>query len=603
MFEKWLSENNLSDISFSATLFPPATDVKFWEGVIPTEFVTLAEEYIGYEWPLIRATHFMEFQKSGNRLIQEKPHFERRETLRLLFIAELKEHKGRFLPDICDGIFAICEESYWGVSAHSSIIKQGALIPDASVPYIDLFVAETAELLSVIYSVMYDDIYKFCPELLSRLEYELDRRIVTPYLTHVDFWWMGYVKDCTINNWNPWILSNILTVFLLTNQRKTVLESGIKKMFSEINRYYHTVADDGGCDEGSNYWTVAGGKLFEFCNVLYAATDGKIDFFGDEKLKKIWLYLANAYIDGNYFVNFSDGDAKILKIMDYALYTLGTRTGNTELCNLAGVLKRNRSQSKQAFVNGIRSLSIKSALNNLICEKNIDAKVCFKPDEIVALPVVQHCFVRESDWYYAAKGGHNAESHNHNDVANFIVFNNGQPVIIDVGCGVYTRFTFSEQRYTIWTMQSGYHNLPVINGVEQKNGEEFCADGFCVTDKNTEISYAKAYPDSAGVKKAVRNINSDIKGVSVEDSFEFEEGKNEVEEHILTLLKPVKADGGIVLGDKFFLKTDLEGDIEFKSFEGDKKLISAWETGGIYRIKLYAKCGKTASVNYKITRI
>ena len=38
------------------------------------------------------------------------------------------------------------------------------------------------------------------------------------------------------------------------------------------------------------------------------------------------------------------------------------------------------------------------------------------------------------------------------------------------GVGTYTRQTFSSERYTIWTMQSNYHNLPMINGVPQKYG-------------------------------------------------------------------------------------------------------------------------------------
>ena len=64
--------------------------------------------------------------------------------------------------------------------------------------------------------------------------------------------------------------------------------------------------------------------------------------------------------------------------------------------------------------------------------------------------------------YLAAQGGHNAESHNHNDVGNFIVYADGQPAIIDVGVETYTAKTFSSQRYEIWTMQSAYHNLPSI---------------------------------------------------------------------------------------------------------------------------------------------
>ena len=38
--------------------------------------------------------------------------------------------------------------------------------------------------------------------------------------------------------------------------------------------------------------------------------------------------------------------------------------------------------------------------------------------------------------------------------------------------GTYTKQTFGKDRYTIWTMQSNYHNLPMINGVPQKFGQE-----------------------------------------------------------------------------------------------------------------------------------
>ena len=77
--------------------------------------------------------------------------------------------------------------------------------------------------------------------------------------------------------------------------------------------------------------------------------------------------------------------------------------------------------------------------------------------------------------YLAAQGGHNAESHNHNDVGNFLVYADGQPAIIDVGVETYTAKTFSSQRYEIWTMQSAYHNCPTIDGVMQSAGREFAA--------------------------------------------------------------------------------------------------------------------------------
>ena len=50
-------------------------------------------------------------------------------------------------------------------------------------------------------------------------------------------------------------------------------------------------------------------------------------------------------------------------------------------------------------------------------------------------------------FFVAAWGGHNAQSHNHNDVGNCVVFVDGQPVFVDLGAPTYTAKTFSSRRY------------------------------------------------------------------------------------------------------------------------------------------------------------
>src|SRR5690606_35960735 len=47
-------------------------------------------------------------------------------------------------------------------------------------------------------------------------------------------------------------------------------------------------------------------------------------------------------------------------------------------------------------------------------------------------------------FYLAAKGGNNHESHNHNDIGNFVVFVDGLPVIVDARVETYSAKTFSE---------------------------------------------------------------------------------------------------------------------------------------------------------------
>ena len=67
---------------------------------------------------------------------------------------------------------------------------------------------------------------------------------------------------------------------------------------------------------------------------------------------------------------------------------------------------------------------------------------------------------RRGAYALGGKAGSNADSHNHNDVGSVTLYRDGRPLLIDVGVETYSKKTFSPQRYEIWTMQSGWHNLP-----------------------------------------------------------------------------------------------------------------------------------------------
>src|SRR5437016_9252302 len=122
--------------------------------------------------------------------------------------------------------------------------------------------------------------------------------------------------------------------------------------------------------------------------------------------------------------------------------------------------------------------------------------------------------------YVAAWGGHNAQSHNHNDVGNFIVYGDGKPVLIDLGVETYSAKTFSSQRYDIWTMQSAYHNLPTINGVMQAAGREFQAKAASFEESANRVTFsadiASAYPAEAAVQRWQRGVTLDRRTPAVE---------------------------------------------------------------------------------------
>lgn len=591
MFAAWMKNHDFKDYPLDTRLFPPAKDRAYWQQHLGQKEIQAAEALLGCDWPLIRASHYLEYERTGDRLAHETPHFARRHQLIALFLGELAEGKGRFLQDICDGILAICEETFWGVSAHKIYTKQYFILPDGSDPFIDLFAAETAELLAIIYHILSQELDTFCPGIVERMEYELDRRIVIQYLNRSDYHWMGRTNP-DVNNWNPWILSNILTVFLVAQLRPSQLRTGLKRMFADIQRYYNAIPADGGCDEGTSYWTKAAAKLLSFCDQLYIASNGKLDLFDDEKLRNMGLYEEKAYIGGQYVVNFADGSARMVELHpDYALYAFGIRTGQESLCRLAATLKRQRGDAPMA-----RSVSIKDKLFSLIYAQAIDAQPEFQPESAYVLPDLQVACMRAGSWFYAAKGGHNAESHNHNDVGSCIVYHENKPVLLDAGSGVYTKYTFSEQRYEIWSMRSEWHNLPTVNGCSQMPGKRFRADRFGVGGQRTEISYAGAYPLEAGLREAVRTVDIAENGVTVTDSLSFTGEENKVQLHWLTVLKPEIVAGGVGLGGKYLLKTDLPCAVEWKDFEGDPRFFTSWQTQGLYRLTLTLTCGREAAI-------
>ena len=49
------------------------------------------------------------------------------------------------------------------------------------------------------------------------------------------------------------------------------------------------------------------------------------------------------------------------------------------------------------------------------------------------LPDLQVRIIRRNGWTLCIKGGHNGESHNHNDVGSLMVYVDGHPLLVDAG--------------------------------------------------------------------------------------------------------------------------------------------------------------------------
>ena len=531
--------------------FANVSERNFWDAFsreLREAIVTRGEAYRDYAWPTLSAVRYLDYVRTGNRTRYAQLYFDRRFALGTLALAECLEGAGRFLDDIINGIWLICEESSWVVPAHNSI-NNDAPLPDVTNPGIDLFAAETGALLSWVCYLLQPVLDDVSPIICQRIRYEVQQRILTPYLTVNSFWWMGVVKSPNhhVNNWNPWCNSNCLTAFLLLETDQSRRVQAVDKCLRSLDHFLAEYHDDGGCDEGPAYWNRAGGALFDCLELLHLASRGKIDVYNEPLIRNIGRYIYRMHIAADWFVNFADCSARLAS-PDDLVYSYGRRIHDQQMIALG----RARFPLNIEEIEFPRWFPMFRVLHTLTQYEQITAASAESPSvRDVWLDGIQVMAARQQErscqgLFLAAKGGHNNESHNHNDVGSFIVYADGKPAIIDVGVETYTAKTFSSSRYDIWTMQSQYHNLPTVNGIGQQAGSEFRASDvhYSRTDELVEFSLnlATAYPLEAGLERWNRRISVQRGNTSVIEIVDDFTLKQPTQAIMLTFMTPCEHD-------------------------------------------------------------
>jgi hypothetical protein len=582
--------------------YPKASERKAWLALpenVRAAHIRQAEKHLGCEWETPKASVFLEYVRNGNRTNFQAISFARRTKLAELVLGECCEGQGRFLDDILNGIWTISEETYWGVPAHVGAQKRGSGLPDVTEPTVDLFAAETGMLLAWTDYLLGPELDRVSPLIRERIRHEVDRRIISVNLERDDFWWMGFSAR-TVNNWNPWICSNWLACVLILETDEARRIESIHKILRCLDQFLNPYPRDGGCDEGPGYWNRAGASLYDCLELLKSASGGKIDFFGVPLVKDIGRYIYRVHIGGPYFINFADAAAKAAPDPG-VVYRYGKEISDETMIEFGAFLAA-RQNVGEDYVRGQFGWlgRVLATLFQLIELRSVEPREPLLGD--FWLPDLEVMGARSTvgfveGFYVAAKGGHNAESHNHNDVGNCIVYCDGLPVLIDVGVETYTAKTFSNSRYEIWTMQSAYHNLPTINGLMQKDGREFSASDINYrADKNTVffgLDISRAYPPEAAVKSWRRDIVFERgKEVAIRDRYVLKEAKKELELSLMSWRRPtLEAEGKIRLDLPEGAKTSGDNSIEGGT-EADSPPQATKPAGGISKKSLYINYDK-----------
>ena len=571
-------------LSMGAVRLLPQWGDTFWRDSIPEtmrqSYIAFGEQYLKKEWSSLPASAFAEYKKTGNRTHYEGLMFEKRRQLAALVMAELIEGQQRFMPDIVNGLMSTLEETWWGLPAHYK-----TEIPRTEDQTVDLFNAETAALMAYTRYVLSNEIGRFSSLLVQRIDQEISRRVLQPALK-TNYWW----KTAGMN-WNPWICSNWAACVLFCEHDEDRRQDAVHQIIKACEAFMAAYPADGGCDEGPHYWDRAAASLFETLYLLHAIPQHQTSITQNPKLLAMESYIYKMYIGNGYAVNFADAHGNRAMLNINIGYPFGLLTGDKTMCQYAAWVGQQEDVLHQTAHLFNKSGNWPSLGRELIFLQHIQAFLREKPCEPqlneVWLSDLQIMTTREP--FVAMKGGHNGESHNHNDVGSFIVYPDGTPLLIDPGVGEYTSKTFSKQRYDIWTMQSDYHNLPRINGYSQRDGKEYKARVVSHKSGQLTLDISGAYPAEAQIQQWLRTIKVHKgKQVEITEDFVLHSYQTPTQLMLITPIKPQLTKAGIIMLGNHTLTYDakqLTPEVEDLTPLLDAVLLQMWGAN-LYRIKM-----------------
>ena len=603
--------------------YPSYEDRKGWAEIFGDDakaFIARGEKRLDYTWLVAMASDYLDYERTGSRARMQHINECNHTALCDLTLAELAEGKGRFIDKIVDGLWMMSEKTTWVHSYHQPQQPSKRALPDSRWVFIDLGAHQWGSDIAVVWHFLHKEFDKIDPSISYAVQQAMDRQIFSPFLDlekEKTMNWIGIARQSkTLNNWCIWGNANIMLAFLLMEQDNARLHQALERSVASVDLYMNSVKADGACDEGPGYWTHAAGKLRDYARIMYDASGGKFNIFGNAQARAMGEYASRVFLGDGWTVNFSDGSARATssvpltyfygcdfgskELKDYSIY-LNTKQNPKSMCEmplLSGSYDLNQKLDVLRYRKSFEeyaSLALDEAGGNIKkMLKNLRAEV----PSFTWYPETRHLIAHKDKWALGAKSGYNHESHNHNDVGSFILFYDNVPVFIDSGSTTYVKDTFGPNRYKIWAMQSSWHNLPDINGKPQKFGFEYAAkDDFADKKKLTfRTDISGAYPKSAACSKWVRSYALSSDGLTISDEYALTQRVAPDAVHFLVSgTVKVLGSGEIAIEESTFDKgkthkfilshpKSLTATVETKELD-DKKLSKVWGPA-LHRITL-----------------
>ncbi len=503
--------------------------------------IARADNYTVTDPPVIKFSKIHLYAKNGNREIFERDHIEYETRLHTLFVAYLITEDEKYLESLADIIWGICDMESWSIPAH---VSEELSISDRR---------QNLDLCSCILGYRISEVIYFIgdklPELVTRrAKAEVRYRIIESFRDSEDdrYHWL----TCT-NNWAAVCIAGVLCSYLyLASDEET--EAQLPRMMNIADNYLRGFEEDGCCTEGYGYWNYGFSFFCVFAKMLLDYTDGRINYFDNDKVHKIAMFQQNILLNERECLSFSDGG---LTFEPYAW--------------LSHFLKGIYPDMQ------LPALPTECVLDYATAPLSNGAPVRYifwtDPDFVGStLEPKSHIFAN-AEWFLhhgenyslGAKAGHNNEFHNHNDVGSFLISKGGRVTFCDPGGGEYTKDYFGKNRYSIFVTSGRAHSVPVINGEYQVFGKR--EGGVIIAEENRFKFSMKGGYEIDSLTSLVRDFECLSDGVRLTDTFEFSVTPTSVAERFVSLLPIEERDGKLVCGDSVMSFDNTAFDISFGS--------------------------------------
>lgn len=468
------------------------------------------------------------YDEVGDRAVFEKSYFSRRLRLTMFMMRVWLYGEADDIAELEDILWEICNEYSWALPAHTP----GIISDDNISRYtVDLFSAETGHTMAEALSIVGD---KLCYRVKKRCIDEISERIFAPFesgeIDKYRLWWIN-----AHNNWAAVCGGSVgmAAVYLIEDDER--MKKITDRCKQACSRFIESCTNDGVCLEGLSYWDYAMQYYVGFDELVKERTGEGISC-DEEKMKNIAAFPSVACLEHNSIVSFSD----------CCVEKPNLRFGI--LCRLKDVYNVD-IPAAEVFEILCDDCSRTCGITRTIAWFNPEYVNTGTDKKDVFLPEGQWALCRINDNVLAIKGGHNDEPHNHNDVGTYIYMKNGIRLSDDFGSPKYDKnFFTAEHRYSYINASMLGHSLPVVNGISQCEGREYCADYFKKVMHGAEVSFAGAYPAGARLKSLIRNAQLQEDGaLSITDSFKFSSCGNTVKSRIVTKLDARISDGEVIL--------------------------------------------------------